>query len=1117
MADRIEVITTRRGIEFFLPDGVPDKTVSVIEVGPFDESGLAQEINRFLETEIKQMHRIESYVLVHSSDIKTLDELLNGKPFVDPIIHRATLNESLALQLGLSFDYVLQSMLNPGTSDAWGDTALRQALLALNKDISEGDIGFYSPQHFIKGNLSEQQLEEVSAFLANPDLNVRKIIPKQLYVSGVKIEAPVVVLKPDIIVREYDVLNMSDDELLNLSKTRKLAATLEEMQQFRDMYKDAEFIRKRKDVGLTEKATDVELEVWFGLRSEHCFHKEFNAKVTLEDTVDDPVFKRAFEKGWLTKDEHGRYILEKGIFKTFIEAPAKIIYGRLEKRGKNWIADMFRDNAGTVYYNEDYMFCIKVETHNSPTNKEPVQGAKTGIDGVNRDIFGNMLGTFEAIANFFGYFKGNPKYKGWLPKGVKHPYVLLKGATQGVREGGNESQIATLGGVFGFDPRFIAKCLLFAGTVGWSPVRSPDGRSYLGKHPNIGDLVLVAGQPVGRDGIHGATESSLSASAYISLGHVQADFSFIQAKAKEFILETARDYLITSISDCGAMGIGVTLEIGKETNGLELDLAAHPRKYLGIQPWEVACSETQDRMVPIINTKDKDEFFRRAKLHDVQVTELGKLTDSGYAHLKWGDKSVALINLEKLDNKEPRKHMYARWNGFEEQDTAGIASEIRRKYALEESRGKYTLEESLCMVMEQPDIASKEWFFRQKDSSVKGGTIQGPLIGLTQEVEADATIQKPLETEGTESRDFGAIAYAAGIAPKLSDLDSYHAAQVSFFDMVGKIIAIGGALPDMSKPKWDVWAVCGNYCQPNSESKDTLTKESGAHNLASLLREAIAIRETEEELNIPVISGKDSMKCSCVYEVEPSFKLEDVPLDLRRHITLVEKNGNEKDREKDRKRFIEIHNPDTYLASCAVKIDDYRKCVNSGFKQKGDLVYVVGTTKNQLGASEFLSAVGYKEDSAPKEGGVVPQVDFQEFVRTSNGIHDAIDNELVASCSYVHMGGIGVALSKAAIAGEKGIEIDTRKIISFDCETDEQLLYSRTPGRFIVTVAPNDAVRFTEVLKKHEVQYSLVGIVTDKSLIEATKLDGTKEIVSLAKVKESYQKPLRFDLDMKGM
>ena len=527
-----------KGLKFVIPE-VLEKDVSVVEVGPFSEISLAEEINKFLGTDIQQLNRINTYVLVHQKGMCNLERILERTPFVDPVIHRATLNESLALQLGLPFDYVLQSMLNPGTSDAEGDTALRQALLALGLQFSEGDIGFYSKQYLLKGQLTQQQLEDVSAFLANPDLNKRLIVPRNKYEAGVEVDAPIVLLKPDIIVKEYDILNMSDKDLLELSLARKLAATLEEMHQFRDMYKDEAFLTKRRELGLSEKATDVELEVWFGLRSEHCFHKELNARITIDDRVNDVVFRKAFENGLLTKNEDGEYVLEKGLFKTCIEEPARNIYSRLEKRGKNWIADMFRDNAGTIYYDEDYMICIKFETHNSPSNIEPVQGAKTGIDGVDRDGFGNMLGTFEVIAHFFLYCTGNPKYNGWLPKGVKHPYVLLKGITKGVKEGGNESQIPTLGGGLVTDPRFIAKVLVYCGMTGWSPVKSSDGKSYFGKHPDVDDLVLVVGQPVGRDGIHGATESSLSASAYISLGHVQADFSFIQAKMKDCLLYTS--------------------------------------------------------------------------------------------------------------------------------------------------------------------------------------------------------------------------------------------------------------------------------------------------------------------------------------------------------------------------------------------------------------------------------------------------------------------------------------------------------------------------------------------------------------------------------------------------
>ncbi len=1077
-----------KGINFVLPEDVKDKNISVIEVGPYEENDLAGEINQFLGTDIDKLTRIDTYLLVHPQDIKLkeLESLLFGKPFVDPVIHKAALNKPLIEELKIPFDYVLQSMLNPGTSDAEGDTALRQTLLALGKSLSEGDAGFHSKQYFLKGSLNPGQLENVSAFLANPELNKRLVIPKLEYESGKKVTVPVVTLKPETRVETFDVISFSDDQLLELNSKRKLAGTLEEFYQFREQYRDENFLKKRREVGLDEKATDVELEEWFGLRSEHCFHKEFNAHITLEDEADDHLFRKAYERGWLAKDTKGNYVLEKGIFETFVEEPARTISDRLERRGKNWIASMFEDNSGVVYYNEDYMLCIKFETHNSPSNIEPVQGAKTGIDGVNRDIFGTMHGTFDAIANFFLYCTGNADYKGWLPSGVKHPYTILKGITRGVREGGNESQIPTLNGGLITDPRYIAKCLVYCGTVGWSPVKSPDGKSFIGKNPRVGDLVFVAGQPVGIDGVHGATESSLSASADISLGHVQADFSFIQAKMKEFVLDSARSSLFSSMGDCGAMGIAVALELAKKTGGLILDLSLHPKKYLGIQPWQIACSETQDRMVPIANPDNKDEIFRRARLHDVPITEIGKLTDSGYAQLLYEGRTVALIDLNKISNKEPRKRMHATWYKSVEEKPVRI--------------GDYSLEESLSLVISQPDVASKEWFFRQKDSSVKGGTIQGPLIGLKQEVEADATMQKPLDTEG---KDFGAIAYAMGIAPKLSDLDPYYASQRSLVDMVGKIIAVGGALPDMENPKWDAWAVCGNYCQPNSDSKSTLTRESGEHNLASLVREGMGVRDAIEKLNIPVISGKDSMKCSCEYEVDNSFKLEDVPPDLRRHINLAENK-------KTGKRHIEIHDTDSYLASCAVKIEDYRKCVNSALKQEGDLIYIIGTTKNHLGASQLLSAIGYNEQGIPIQGGIIPKADLDEFVNVSKAIHAAINEEIVASCSYIHNGGIAVSLSKATLAGELGASIDAKNIFSDSNCTYEELLYSETPGRFIVTIDPKDKEKFEQII--HSVPYGMIGRVADENLY-VTKLDGTQEFVSLGKVKENYQKPLRFGLD----
>jgi phosphoribosylformylglycinamidine synthase subunit PurSL len=591
------------------------------------------------------------------------------------------------------------------------------------------------------------------------------------------------------------------------------------------------------------------------------------------------------------------------------------------------------------------------------------------------------------------------------------------------------------------------------------------------------------------------------------------------------LLEIARRGLTTAVTDFGAMGLGsAALETAEATGGLFMDLALHPVKYRGIQPWQIIASETQDRMLIVARPEDREKVFERAGLHGVQATELGELTDSGFVHLKYKYESAALIDIEKLFDKSDRKHMNARWE--EKKVVVQAPSE----------KNKYSLEESLCMVMEQPDVASKEWFFRQKDSSVKGATIMGPLLERDQQVEADATMQKPLDTEGRN--DWGAIAYALGISPKGSDIDPYHSAQRSFIDMVGKIIAIGGTLPDMENPKWDSWAVCGNYCQPNSEGKSTLYPETGKFNLASLIREGIGVREAVEATNIPIISGKDSMKCSCVYEVDDTFDLENVPADLRKHIILAEDK-------KTGKRSIEIHDPDTFLASAAVKIRDYRKCVSPEFKIHEDIIFVVGTTKAELGASQYNSAIGYKEQASPLEGGACPKADLEEFVNVANAVHTAIDQELVASCKYVSEGGIGVALAKSAMAGKIGAYVRADCVPRDEsCRTTEEILYSETPGRFIVTVDKCRADEFRKAMKyvacyqigiviskndfveadedhvdsireaMRNAACNKMGIVTLDNGLIIERTDGTIEQINMQKVKERYQKPLRFDLDV---
>ena len=1131
------------GFRYVLPTEVLGKKVDAIEVGPFVLGRKATEINDALGTSIDSLLATSTSVLVHSPSVDGFEGLLEEAPFVDRIIHQAALNEALTERWDAPYTHVVQVMLNPGTSDMDGNIALDQALLKLDGDKVEGDQGFQAMTYFINApDLSAEQFDDVVDRLSSRALHTTLALTREEYEAGQQVQVPVVTLEQEATVQTYDIVSMSDDELLAMNKERSLAASLEELVLFREMYKDEAFLARRAEVGLTHEATDVEIETWFGLRSEHCFHKTFNARLSVEDFVDDPVFNRAVDKGWLERDtDSGILRLDEGIFKKFIVEPAETIEQKLEARGNNWIVSMFSDNSGVVLYDENFMYCIKFETHNSPSNIEPWQGAKTGLDGVFRDIFGTQLGTFDLLSGFFMYGVGNPDYEGWLPQGVIDPEQLLKRMVGGVREAGNEMQVATLGGKIVTDPRYVAKCLLFAGSVGWSPTKSPDGVSYIGKNAGIDDLIFIVGQAVGIDGIHGATQSSLSAHAGITLGHVQADESFIQAKVRGFLQDVARRSLLTDITDCGAMGISSMHEVAERTGGLIVDYELHPRKFAGIQPWQIGASETQDRMILIASRDQKEELEAAAEMHDVDLTELGHLNDSGFLDIKYGERTVGLIDIERLFDSKPQKELHGVWNPSPEKP-------------LQEIKESYSLEESLSLVLARPDVASPQWFFQQKDSSVGGGTIQTPLVGIEQVVAADATLQKPLDTEG---KDHGAIAYALGSAPKISDLDPYIAAQRSFLDMVGQIIAIGGKLPNMEEAKWDAWAVCGNYCQPNSDADTTLTRESGEHNLASLVREAIGVREAIEATNIPVISGKDSVKCSAVYDVDfaaildivdpslaaeyrelPSNVQEDIvqaldvldrpesfdeiediilqaiPPDLRPHVTIYER---EKTLTRDdgeeytiNRITLEIHDPDTYLASATVRIEDHRKCVDGRFKQEGDLIYVVGKTHGHLGGTQYAQAIGYAENGAPLEGGKAPHIDLEEFVAVSNAVSNAIDAETVASASYIHDGGLAVALAKGAMSSGRGVDVDTAFVPASKVTLGtEEVLYDEGSGRFLLTVAPGDREAFEKEMS--DVSYACVGRVTKSDGLNITRRTSRPEFADVINLQRAYQETFDFE------
>lgn len=270
-------------------------------------------------------------------------------------------------------------------------------------------------------------------------------------------------------MREID-LEVSDDELMRISKDGVLALTLDEMKIIQGHYRDAKVLAERRKFALGAKPTDVELECLAQTWSEHCKHKIFAGTVQYED-------------------ENGNRQEIKSLFKSFIQRTTKDVRERMGE--KDFCLSVFKDNAGVIKFNDTHSLVFKVETHNSPSALDPYGGALTGIVGVNRDPFGTGIGS-KLIFNTDVFCFADPFYAKPLPKRLLHPRRIYEGVVEGVEHGGNKSGIPTVNGSLVFDDRFAGKPLVFCGTAGLMPA-VVNGQPAHEKSIKPGDLIVMTG------------------------------------------------------------------------------------------------------------------------------------------------------------------------------------------------------------------------------------------------------------------------------------------------------------------------------------------------------------------------------------------------------------------------------------------------------------------------------------------------------------------------------------------------------------------------------------------------------------------------------------------------
>ena len=577
--------------------------------------------------------------------------------------------------------------------------------------------------------------------------------------------------------REVRILDASDDALMAISRDWVLSLNLEEMRTIQK-----HFAKQKRN------PTDVELETLAQTWSEHCVHKTFRGRIEFNGEVIDNLLKSTVMR--VTRELN-----------------------------KPWCVSVFKDNAGIIRFDGKYNVCFKVETHNHPSAIDPYGGAGTGIGGVIRDTLGAGLGA-KPIFNTDVFCFGPPDLPvGKVYPGALHPKRVMKGVVAGVRDYGNRMGIPTANGAVLFDERYIGNPLVYCGNVGLIP------RNKCRKAAKPGDLIVVVGGRTGRDGIHGATFSSVELteeSETVSSGAVQIGNAIEEKRVTDTILQARDEGLYTCITDCGAGGLSSAVGEMGEKLGAVVHIEKVPLKYKGLTYAEIWISEAQERMVIAVPPRNRRRILDLFKAENVEATVIGTFTNDRRLKLYYRKRLVCDLAMTFLHDGVPRLVRTAEWA---RQRSLEPRLKERRSYGA-----------ALKKVLGSWNVCSKEWIIRQYDHEVQGASVLKPLVGVENDGPGDAAVIAPVlgSTKG--------LAVSNGINPKYGDVDPYAMAASAIDEAIRQIIAVGGSM--------DCIALLDNFCWGNTDKPDRL----GSFVLASR-----ACYDVAKVYGTPFISGKDSL------------------------------------------------------------------------------------------------------------------------------------------------------------------------------------------------------------------------------------------------------------------
>jgi len=538
----------------------------------------------------------------------------------------------------------------------------------------------------------------------------------------------------------------------------------------------------------------------------------------------------------------------------------------LPRSGGRLLVEAGAENAGLVAIDDEWAISFKIESHNHPSAVEPYQGAATGVGGILRDIFTMGARPIAALNSLrFGELD--------IPRNK----YLVKGVVKGIGDYGNSFGVPTVAGEVYFDECYNDNPLVNAMAVGI--VHKNKVISATAKGP--GNPVFILGSRTGRDGIHGASllaSREFDESTDEMRPTVQVGDPFAEKVLLEALLEMHETGCLVGVQDMGAAGISSsTSEMSARGNvGMTIDLDKVPLREQDMSAYEIMLSESQERMLLVVE-KGKEEIIQKiAKKWDVPLTQIGEVREDGYLKIYRHGKLVVDLPAKELvlgggAPQYDREYKRPEYLNITKTD----------KLNLEEI--KDTPLEVFKKLLASPTIASKKWIFEQYDSQVQTNTIS---------IKGDAAVLRLRQVPGK------GIALTTDCNSRYVYLDPYEGGKSAVCEAARNVVCVGAKPVAITN--------CLNFGNPYDPE------------VYFQFREAVrGMKDACLALQTPVTGGNVSF-----HNESQNFAVFPTPV----------------------------------IGMLGI-IDDLNKRMTPEFKQNGDLIYLLGNNRSEVGGSELALIV----------------------------------------------------------------------------------------------------------------------------------------------------------------